>query len=87
MDTEIAVLRLLHILPGAIWVGSAVFLAFVLQPALAKTGPPHSPALMKNMLKPLMMTLHGSAIATIVFGVIMAFRVRDPLFDYLWSTN
>jgi hypothetical protein len=42
---------------------------------------------MANMLKPLMIVLHGSAILTIVFGVIMAFRVRDPLFDFLWSTN
>ena len=87
MDAEIAILRLLHILPGAIWVGSAVFLAFVVQPALAKTGPPHSPALMVHMLKPLMITLHGSAIMTIVFGIVMAFRVRDPLFDFLWSTD
>jgi uncharacterized membrane protein len=89
MDAEIAILRLFHILPGAIWVGSAVFLAFVVQPALAKTGPPHAPALMANMLKPLLIILHGSAILTIVFGVIMAFRLpgRDPLFDYLWSTD
>ena len=88
MDAEIAILRLLHILPGATWVGSAVFLAFVVQPALAKTGPPHAPALMANMLKPLMIVLHGSAIMTIVFGVVMAFRVRpDGLFDVLWSTD
>jgi uncharacterized membrane protein len=36
MDAEIAILRLLHILRGAVWVGSAVFLAWVVQPALAK---------------------------------------------------
>jgi len=24
---------------------------------------------------------------TIIFGLAMAFRVRDPLFDFLWSTN
>lgn len=88
MDSEIAVLRILHILPGAIWVGSAFFLAFVVGPALAKTGPPHTPALMKNMLKPLMMTLHGSAIATIVFGIVMAFRMHPSgLFDVLGSTS
>ncbi len=87
MDTEIAILRVLHIVPGATWVGAAIFLAFVLQPAMAKTGPPHAPALMANMLKPMMIVLHSSAIMTIVFGVIMAFRVRDSLFDVLWSTN
>ncbi len=87
MDAEIALLRILHILPGVIWVGSAIFVAWIVQPALKKTGPPHVGALMGNMLKPLMMILHGSAAATILFGVVMAFRVRDPLFDYLWSTD
>ncbi|MBT4124811.1 MAG: hypothetical protein HOJ22_03590 [Chloroflexi bacterium] len=83
MDAEIAVLRILHILPGATWVGAALFLAFVLQPGLKKAGPPHAPALMAHILKPLMIVMHGSALLTIVFGVVMAFRVRDPLFDYL----
>ncbi|MEE8045650.1 MAG: hypothetical protein V3T49_02300 [Dehalococcoidia bacterium] len=87
MDAEIVILRLLHIVPGAVWVGAALFLAFVLQPALKKTGPPHAPALMANMLKPMVIVLHSSAILTIVFGVVMAFRVRDPLFDFLWSTD
>jgi uncharacterized membrane protein len=89
MDAEIALLRILHILPGVIWVGSAIFIAWVVQPALKKAGPPHAGAIMSNMLKPLMMTLHGSAAATIFFGIVMAFRVpgRDPLFDHLWSTD
>lgn len=87
MDVEIVILRLLHIVPGAIWVGSAIFLAWVLQPALAKTGPPHAGALMGNMLKPMLILLHSSAWITMIVGVIMAFRVRDPLFDFLWSTD
>jgi uncharacterized membrane protein len=87
MDAEIVILRLLHILPGATWVGAVVFLAWVLQPAMAKTGPPHAPALMANILKPMLIALHSSAVLTIVFGVIMAFRVREPLFDFLWSTD
>ena len=87
MDAETVILRLLHIVPGVIWVDSAVFLAFVLQPALAKTGPPHSGALMTNTVKPLSILLHSTAWLTMVVGVIMAFRVRDPLFDFLWSTD
>ncbi len=87
MDAEIAILRILHILPGVTWVGTALFLAWVLQPALKKTGPPHAGALMANMVKPTVIILHTSAAFTVVFGVIMAFRVRDPLFDFLWSTD
>jgi uncharacterized membrane protein len=87
MDAEIAILRVLHIVPGVVWVGSAVFLAFVMQPAIAKTGPPHSGAVMRNMVKPMVILLHSSAWLTMVFGVVMAFRVRDPLFDFLFSTD
>jgi hypothetical protein len=87
MDAEIVFLRLLHIVPGVVWVGSAVFLAWVLQPAIAKTGPPHSGAVMRNMVKPMVITMHSAALLTIVFGIVMAFRVRDPLFDFLWSTD
>lgn len=87
MDAEIAILRLLHIVPGVVWVGSAVFFGWVLQPALKVTGPPHAGVLMSNMVKPMVMLFHTSAWMTIIFGVIMAFRVRDPLFDFLWSTN
>mgnify|MGYP001180330177 CR=1 FL=1 len=86
MDAEIVILRLLHIVPGAVWVGSAIFLAFVLQPALKVTGPPHAGAVMANMVKPMVITLHTSVWLTMIFGVVMAFRVRDPLFDFLWST-
>ncbi|MBO05287.1 MAG: hypothetical protein CL731_09800 [Chloroflexi bacterium] len=60
MDAEIVILRLLHIVPGAVWVGSAIFLAFVLQPALKVTGPPHAGAVMANMVKPMVITLHTS---------------------------
>ena len=76
-------------MPGAIWVGAAIFLAWVFQPAIAKTGPPHSGAVMANMAKPMVILLHSAAWLTMVFGVVMAFRVpgRDPLFDYLWSTD
>lgn len=88
MDSEIAVLRLLHIVPGVIWVGSVVFLAVILQPALAKAGPEHSAVVMKHMARPLTKLLHTSALLTIVIGVVMAFRVRpDGLFDVLWSTG
>ena len=39
MDTELAIMRILHIVPGAVWVGSAVFVAFILNPRLRALGP------------------------------------------------
>ena len=87
VNAEIIFLRLLHIVPGVIWVGGTIFFAFVLQPALSKTGSSHSGAVMRNMVKPMLALIHSTAWMTIIFGLAMAFRVRDPLFDFLWSTN
>ena len=87
MNAEIIFLRLLHIVPGVIWVGGIIFFAFVLQPALLKTGSEHFGPVMQSLVKPMQALLHSSAWMTIIFGLAMAFRVRDPLFDFLWSTN
>ena len=87
MNAEIIFLRLLHIVPGVIWVGGIIFFAFVLQPALSKTASEHSGPVMQSLVKPMQALLHSSAWMTIIFGLAMAFRVRDPLFDFLWSTN
>ena len=87
VNAEIIFLRLLHIVPGVIWVGGIIFFAFVLQPALLKTGSEHFGPVMQKLLKPMQALIHSSAWMTIIFGLAMAFRVRDPLFDFLWSTN
>tara|TARA_B110000014_G_scaffold205612_1_gene156129 strand:+ start:1336 stop:1818 length:483 start_codon:yes stop_codon:yes gene_type:complete len=87
VNAEIIFLRLLHIVPGVIWVGGIIFFAFVLQPALSKTGSEHFGPVMQSLVKPMQALLHSSAWMTIIFGLAMAFRVRDPLFDFLWSTN
>ena len=87
MNAEIIFLRLLHILPGVIWVGGIIFFAFVLQPALLKTGSEHFGPVMQKLVKPMQALIHSSAWMTMIFGLAMAFRVRDPLFDFLWSTN
>ena len=87
VNAEIIFLRLLHIVPGVIWDGGTIFFAFVLQPALSKTGSNHSGAVMRNMVKPMLALIHSTAWMTIIFGLAMAFRVRDPLFDFLWSSN
>ncbi len=87
MNAEIIFLRLLHIVPGVVWVGGTIFFVFVLQPSLIKTGPKHFGPVMESLLKPMLALIHTSACMTIIFGLAMAFRVRDPLFDFLWSTN
>jgi len=39
MQAELIVLRLVHVLSGIIWVGTAVFMGFFLGPALSTMGP------------------------------------------------
>jgi uncharacterized membrane protein len=39
MTTELLILRLVHILGGIFWVGSALFMTFFLVPALSASGP------------------------------------------------
>ena len=52
VNAEIIFLRLLHIVPGVIWVGGIIFFAFVLQPVLLKTGSEHFAPVMQKLLKP-----------------------------------
>ncbi len=39
MDLEMVVLRILHIVFGVFWVGSAFFLVLILEPRLRALGP------------------------------------------------
>ena len=39
MQAEMLILRVVHVLGGIFWVGSALFMAFMLMPALASAGP------------------------------------------------
>jgi uncharacterized membrane protein len=49
MQFELLVLRLVHVLGGIFWVGSAVFTTFFLIPALAKAGGPVAGQVMSGM--------------------------------------
>ena len=61
VNAEIIFLRLLHIVPGVIWVGGIIFFAFVIQPALLKTGSENFGPVMKKLLKPMQALIHSSA--------------------------
>lgn len=66
----IYVLRLVHILGGVFWVGSAAFAALILAPALRAVGPSAGPVmnqLVKVRKMPTVMMISG--IATMVTGI------------------
>ena len=64
-------LRILHILFGVYWVGSDVFLTFILLPRLKTLGPAIERPVMKSLLRVLPPVTMVSSIITVVAGVLL----------------
>ena len=87
MSGELTVLRLLHIIPGAFWVGAAIFVAFILEPAVSKLGPQVEQPLFARLGKTMgpIMTING--VITIVFGLVLVARTPARGFDQLFTNG
>ena len=85
MDMEMVVMRVLHILAGVIWAGSAIFLAVVLDPRLKALGPDVHRKVTAALVPSLRIVLDGGAAITILVGILLVFRM-DRL-DNLFNTN
>ena len=81
MNIEMVVLRVLHILAGVIWAGSAIFLAAVLDPRLKALGPDTQRRVMGALAPGLRIALDGSAAVTILVGLALVIRLERNLFD------
>lgn len=66
---EIIVLRLVHILGGVFWVGSGLFSAFYLSPALAKAGPAAGAIMGEMTRRRLFVVMPIVALLTILSGL------------------
>jgi uncharacterized membrane protein len=69
MSAEMIVLRLVHILCGIFWVGSAAFSSFFLLPALAGAGPAAGQIMAGLQRRRLFVVLPVAALLTIVSGL------------------
>jgi uncharacterized membrane protein len=87
MNGELMLLRLLHIVPGAFWVGAAIFVAFILEPVVKKLGPPVEGPLFASLGKVMgpIMTLNGAI--TIAFGLVLVARTPGRSFDQLFANG
>jgi len=85
MDFVTIVLRLIHILAGVFWVGSAMVSAFFLAPAVAATGAAGQ-QMMGHMVNSGKMTVRitAAAILTVLAGAILYLRDSD-LFRSPWT--
>ncbi len=68
LATELVILRLIHVLGGIFWVGSAVFTTLFLAPALASAGPTAGQVMQALRRRHLMTALPLAALLTIASG-------------------
>lgn len=86
-DVEFLVYRILHIVFGSFWVGSALFLTIILEPRLRAMGPNFHGPVMGAVTKVAGPTLLGSGAITVVVGIIMVYRMRSGTFDHFFDTG
>jgi hypothetical protein len=67
--SEILILRLIHIVAGAVWVGAAIFVTFLLMPVLGGLGPTAGAVMAGLQKKGLFVVLPVLAILTILSGL------------------
>ena len=85
MNVELLVLRVLHIVPGALWVGALFFSTYFLDPALRAGGPAVAGAVMPQLLaRRLPLFMMSMAILTILSGARMMFIVSGGM-NPLWT--
>jgi uncharacterized membrane protein len=69
MQAELIVLRIVHVLCGMIWVGSAVFMGFFLAPALQNMGPAAGQVMGGLQKRKFMVVLPIVAVLTMLSGL------------------
>jgi uncharacterized membrane protein len=76
MDWLMIVLRLIHVVGGALWVGMMFFMTFYLTPAIAEAGPAEGGKLMAALQKGrIMVVMPVIALLTIFSGLWLMMRV------------
>jgi uncharacterized membrane protein len=87
MNTELVVLRILHILAGVFWAGAAVYLALVLEPKLRMLGGKVESDVLQAISKLNSLWITLSAIITIIAGFALISRTPGREFDQLFSNG
>jgi uncharacterized membrane protein len=84
MDVYMVVLRIVHIVAGIFWVGSALVIFLFLQPAAGEVGAASAPLMMNlSQKRRLPDIVLGAAGLTVLAGLLMYWRVSNG-FDADW---
>jgi len=84
---EIVILRLLHIIPGVFWAGTAVFLAVFLEPALHRLGPSIQGPVMALVGRTAGPVLTISGFLTVGAGFALTARTPGRSFSLLFENE
>ena len=87
MNIEFIILRILHIVFGVFWAGSAIFLASILEPRLKLMGPAVQGAVMRALMPVMIPAMLFSATVTIFAGIALALRLRGGELDSFLNTG
>ena len=74
MDPLVIVLRLIHVVAGALWVGMVTFVTYFLQPALQEAGPEGGKVMAAVQRRGIMTVMPILAVATLVSGLWLYLR-------------
>ena len=74
MDPLVIILRLVHVVAGAIWVGMATFATYYLQPAIQETGPDGGKVMAAIQRRGVMTVMPILAVATLISGLWLYLR-------------
>ena len=85
MNGALVVLRILHIVAGVSWVGTAVFMSVVMEPILRGAGPEVMKVIGPKLAPRMTAFLHSVALTTIVVGFILIGRTTGRGYDQLFS--
>ena len=83
MNYEMVILRLLHIVFGVFWAGSAIFFAFILQPRLRALGPDIQTRVMGALIPVMGPALITSAVVTIAAGTTSSPQTQVGALGYV----
>ncbi|MBM3959369.1 MAG: hypothetical protein FJ314_06310 [SAR202 cluster bacterium] len=87
MSSEMVVLRILHIVPGAFWVGTAIFMALILEPVARKAGPQIEGPLVSALWRRTGHIMTATGALTIIIGLVLIDRTPGKGYDQLFANG
>ena len=89
MNLEMVIFRVLHIIFGVFWTGTAMFMAIILEPRLRALGPTVQRPVMGALAPIMTPVMLASGTITIAAGVYLSLRLRwghlDQFLDTGWG--